>query len=404
MVKKNFRVLAFVLIFEFLQYHVWLFGLEFCDFWHSLDIFSCTASIWNLCVISIDRYIAVRDPLTYPGVMSVKRCSIAVALVWVGSTVISFPAIAWWRHESPDLYKNNCKCEFVDDFSYLCFSSLVSFYIPLFIMLFAYLKVYQAAAEYEQSLKSGIKTTKSSGGGGSSAVNLRMHRGGGGGGKGGGGKGCGKGGGKSSAGSSSGAKEKAAAVVAVAAVTPVHGKTSRQFTSGSGSPDCQALANNRQYSAASLSSGEKNQSSAIPDIVQAYDSPILERQRSALNLMENGQNPDSFTLVLSPLLAKKNARKGLQRTLAKFAKEKKAAKTLGIVVGFFAICWVPFFILNVLNGICPHCVKNRETLFTIFTWLGHCNSFLNPLIYSKTSKICPFAIIPLCKYAPLQIQ
>ncbi len=33
----------------------WKFGLIFCDIWHCLDVLASTASIWSLCVISLDR-------------------------------------------------------------------------------------------------------------------------------------------------------------------------------------------------------------------------------------------------------------------------------------------------------------------------------------------------------------
>ena len=64
--------------------------------------------------------------------------------------------------------------------SYLIFSSTVSFYGPLMVMVFTYLKVYKAALEHTKSLRLGAKTLRSAMGG-SNGVVLRMHRGGGGG-------------------------------------------------------------------------------------------------------------------------------------------------------------------------------------------------------------------------------
>jgi dopamine D1-like receptor len=33
----------------------WIFGDQFCDIWVAFDVMCCTASILNLCAISMDR-------------------------------------------------------------------------------------------------------------------------------------------------------------------------------------------------------------------------------------------------------------------------------------------------------------------------------------------------------------
>ena len=89
----------------------------------------------------------------------------------------------------------------------------------------------------------------------------------------------------------------------------------------------------------------------------------------------------------SRMISKKWKHFALSRKLSKLAKEQKAAKTLGIVMGVFCLCWVPFFVTNVLWGICNiKCVYRPEILFPIFTWLGYLNSGMNPIIYAMSMK------------------
>lgn len=60
--------------------------------WLTMDIWMCTASIYNLVAISIDRYIAIIKPLNYPMIVTKFRARIIVAVVWIGSFIICSPS------------------------------------------------------------------------------------------------------------------------------------------------------------------------------------------------------------------------------------------------------------------------------------------------------------------------
>lgn len=54
-------VMTFAGVNDLLGY--WVFGTQFCDTWIAFDVMCSTASILNLCAISLDRYIHIKDPL-----------------------------------------------------------------------------------------------------------------------------------------------------------------------------------------------------------------------------------------------------------------------------------------------------------------------------------------------------
>lgn len=72
----------------------------------------------------------------------------------------------------------------------------------------------------------------------------------------------------------------------------------------------------------------------------------------------------------------------LERKRISAARERKATKTLGIILGAFIICWLPFFVVSLVLPICRDSCWIHPALFDFFTWLGYLNSLINPVIYT----------------------
>jgi hypothetical protein len=68
------------------------------------------------------------------------------------------------------------------------------------------------------------------------------------------------------------------------------------------------------------------------------------------------------------------------------SRELKAAKTVGVVIGAFVICWCPFFVLNLVYGLCKSCRPLPSESILVGKWMHYVNSVLNPLIYTCMNK------------------
>ncbi|XP_011870420.1 PREDICTED: octopamine receptor beta-1R-like [Vollenhovia emeryi] len=90
---------------------------------------------------------------------------------------------------------------------------------------------------------------------------------------------------------------------------------------------------------------------------------------------------------------------------SKMKRERKAARTLGIIMSAFLACWLPFFLWYVITSLCDSCKSGDAVVATVF-WVGYFNSALNPLIYAyfnrefraafrKTLESCCRAIGPV---------
>ncbi|KAG8552358.1 hypothetical protein GDO81_004490 [Engystomops pustulosus] len=119
----------------------WIFGHFFCNVFIAMDVMCCTASIMTLCVISIDRYLGITRPLTYPVRQNGKCMAKMILCVWLLSASITLPPLFGWAQNVND----DKVCLISQDFGYTIYSTAVAFYIPMSVMLFMYYRIFKAA-------------------------------------------------------------------------------------------------------------------------------------------------------------------------------------------------------------------------------------------------------------------
>lgn len=124
----------------------WHFGEIVCQLWLSTDVLLCTASILNLCLISLDRYWSITRAIAYIKQRTKRRVVIMISMVWILSMVICLPPLVGWKRPQPTKFGYPL-CVLSEEPGYVVYSSLGSFYIPLSLMVLVYFKIYLAARD-----------------------------------------------------------------------------------------------------------------------------------------------------------------------------------------------------------------------------------------------------------------
>nr|ANO39053.1 GCR086 [Schmidtea mediterranea] len=111
-------------------------SIWFCTFWFSLDVFFTSSSIIHLCVISLDRYIVLRNP--FKSHRYRKKCfKIGLTCSWILSAAVAGPIFIFAyriQHQEKISYKG---CG-PNETYFIVLSTVLTFYLPLLIMTLTY--------------------------------------------------------------------------------------------------------------------------------------------------------------------------------------------------------------------------------------------------------------------------
>jgi len=109
--------------------------------------------------ISIDRYIGVTRPLNYGSIMTTRRTIYLIIIVWAVSILTSVVPLFGLTDRGKlsqniqNTQENFDTCKINKNTFYTIFSSMISFYIPVVILLILYSRVYQEANKQGKKLE-----------------------------------------------------------------------------------------------------------------------------------------------------------------------------------------------------------------------------------------------------------
>ncbi|XP_030648055.1 trace amine-associated receptor 8a-like [Chanos chanos] len=138
----------------------WYFGETFCSIFPLILFVVVSGSLGNLVFISIDRYIAVSDPLLYSTKVTIKRVIICISTTWLCSLIYSVTIL--FNHMFYPETHSACygECLLVINFTWVVIDLIVSLIAPCSVVISLYLRIYCATkyqAQVINSITAGIR-------------------------------------------------------------------------------------------------------------------------------------------------------------------------------------------------------------------------------------------------------
>ncbi|XP_030251252.1 probable G-protein coupled receptor 101 [Sparus aurata] len=124
---------------------VWPLDARLCQALVVLMHLFAFAGVNTIIVVSVDRYLAIIHPLSYPTRMTPHLGTNLIICTWVLSFLQSTPPLYGWGAIDFDHHHNVCSVVWSSSLSYSAVVSTFSFWLPVLIMLGCYWMVFRAA-------------------------------------------------------------------------------------------------------------------------------------------------------------------------------------------------------------------------------------------------------------------
>ncbi|KAG8229822.1 hypothetical protein J437_LFUL008790 [Ladona fulva] len=356
----------------------WMFGISACKMWLTCDVLCCTASILHLCAIALDRYWAITDPIAYAQKRTFRRVMLMIGAVWLVSGAISSPPLAGWN-DWPEAFLEDTPCELTKNRGYVIYSSLGSFYIPLFVMTIVYAEIYVATRKRlrERAKASKLNAVKQSVVAPAPAASQQQP--------------C-------KAAEPVRRERSSDSLRAVNDGESVSSETNHNdvevqplSTAGSsGNGKKKKKRGSKNGKGGGGKTGKKWRKSAAEmmgrdnSLTDACEENGVKNADGHSGQASDDKKPATGSSPSAPLVKRVPAPVHQfieERQRISLSKERRAARTLGVIMGVFVVCWLPFFLMYIILPFCERCCLSIKVI-NFITWLGYINSALNPIIYT----------------------
>ncbi|XP_030285130.1 trace amine-associated receptor 13c-like [Sparus aurata] len=138
----------------------WFWGSFICGLFYYASFLLTSASVGNMVLISVDRYVAICDPLCYLTKVTQKRVQVCVCLCWACSALYNGLILMDYL-EQPERF-NSCygECIVVVDSITGAVDVMLTFVGPIVVIVVLYMRVFVVAVSQARAMRSHIAVVK----------------------------------------------------------------------------------------------------------------------------------------------------------------------------------------------------------------------------------------------------